>query len=965
MILLRANPELRQTFEKLITTMKVPVKWNGIFAVIDNCIILQGEVRSLFFHFDSRKVVTNIIELPVKEEEILDTADSIEVCNVINMILYVFGKWGTIKGLKVEKNYVQLNRLFTGIMKGLYVEPEYTREFFRFYKEGIRITYEDVIQAALEAEEEQPPETEEEGKGLWHKVVWKKADVTFQKVDTTLQERLKGRLGNNFYTVGYLCPICHEKLHMVVYPVTKEFRIETDEGGVLLARACACDHCNCFYTPRPGRLLSEGKAYIMQFEDDRKAYEDYLELLGRNGERISNYNCNEYADKRKTSEDTADAEENGAEESLEEICENLKDCGRDEYETLAARMEEGFYPDESIRRYESKVKERKRYPFHSGMREKDREKHRRGFADNEEGDSPEEISLQNRKREPRQKPENSFGHESEQAARSRTYAAQTERSGGTGGGNAGTGAGNAGMGSRNDTGTREHSAQQRQQHEPDEVTRRQTSRVGQNVKVSLDERSSQWGTPRMESESRDFVSKEDEQEAIRQKYEAKIKVCARFSDRQLRELKDQLTREKRLDEKVRQEYLDEVEKRLSGERVAQLTQKVESCKGKNYAVLKRVLDEVERAEIPQSGRQPLVERLKDWMRQQGEQEVGQVMAKMPPHMDRSQYKHFMEKIQGYEGVNLALYEEKLRSSREAAERQEIANVVRRSRVNNREDLAVLADKLRDGDFLPELVAPYLEKVEGKIRRLDEEAIEELIGDASDMTFEEGQKVYEQIEQGEFLPELKSNALEMLTKRLSKIKADESELLVKKLEEELKEAGIAENSRHYFYPARRVLLNQVQPEETEVIDFAMASYAAGCGPFEYPVFVVDTSRNESGKEGIILTPDHLYYSTMLSAYGISVASIEKITSATGLLNKGLYVHQRNGTKTKVPYAVDTKELPALAKVLDEFIHYLQEKPDSRNVDYLAKEKHETICCFRCGYIYKSGNICPKCGYKKND
>ena len=51
MILLRANAELQKTFERVIDAMQVPVQWNGIFAVIDNYIILQGEVRSLFFHF--------------------------------------------------------------------------------------------------------------------------------------------------------------------------------------------------------------------------------------------------------------------------------------------------------------------------------------------------------------------------------------------------------------------------------------------------------------------------------------------------------------------------------------------------------------------------------------------------------------------------------------------------------------------------------------------------------------------------------------------------------------------------------------------------------------------------------------------------------------------------------------------------------------------------------------------------
>ena len=86
MIVLRANTELKSTFEKLIKTMEVNVSWNGLFVVIDNCLILQGAVRSLFFHFDSRKVAENIVDLPIKEDEIKDT-DEAAVRDVINMIL--------------------------------------------------------------------------------------------------------------------------------------------------------------------------------------------------------------------------------------------------------------------------------------------------------------------------------------------------------------------------------------------------------------------------------------------------------------------------------------------------------------------------------------------------------------------------------------------------------------------------------------------------------------------------------------------------------------------------------------------------------------------------------------------------------------------------------------------------------------------------------------------------------------
>lgn len=928
MIVLRANPELKQTFEKLIQTMKVPVKWNGRFVVIDNCLILQGEVRSLFFHFDSRKVLTNLIELPIREEEIQDAAGKVQVQNVINMILYVFGKWGTIKGLKVEKNYVQLNQLFNGIMREIRVEPEYTNEHFRFYKDGIRITYEDVICAAIEAAEEvvQEEEAAEETGGLWHKLIWKKDRADFSRVETTLTERLKGRLGNNFYIVGYLCPVCGEKLHMVVYPMDQELKIETEEGAVLLARACACDRCNSFYTPRPRKLLAEGDVYTMQFGDDRKAYEDYLELLGRTGERISNYRCNEFADKRAENPEKP-------EESLEEVCENLEDYSEEELGQIVERIEEGFYPDMSIQKYEKRVRERR-----------ERVKAERGGAD------------RNKERE-----ERAYGKKPRAGIAGNPGCGRNSISGGEMGAG-GKKAPNAGI---DEAGA---GRSDRTEHGADKSNGGLGSGCSDRTEYGASGSnggSEAGGYGRAGGGEPDAAASPEEQESIRKKYEAKLAVRDRFSERQLRELKGQLERETKLAPEHRERYLREVEETYHRLRGKQLEQKVDGCEGKNYGLLKKVLKELEQEELPDEIREPLLEKLRRFKREQADREVAQLTAKMSNHMDRGAYRRFMERIREYEEADLSPYEEKFKSSREAAEREELSKLVRRARKNTREDYAGLAQKLRDGDFLPELVLPYVEKIEDKIRQIDEEALAELCGDPAHMSFEEGIEAYEKVEQGEFLPELKDNTLKMLQKRLSKIKTDECELLVKKLEEELGEAGIVENKRHHFYPARRVLLGQAEQEETEVIDFAVASYAAGRGPFEYPVMVVDTSRNESGKEGIILTPDHLYYSTMLTAYGIQVPMIDRITASTGFLNRGLYAHQKNGTKTKLPYAVENRELAAFAEVLNGFIHYLQEKPDSRNVNYLAKERHDTICCFRCGYVYQGGAVCPKCGFKNNE
>lgn len=932
MILLKANTELQQTFEKLIRATKVPVKWNGIFAVVDNYIILQGEVRSLFFHFDSRKVATNIIEIP-EQIQVKAVDKNMRVQNAINMILYAFGKWGTIKGIRVEKNYAQLNQLFVGIMKEYEVEPEYTPGYMRFYRNGMRITYEDVIQIAIEYQEEDESEEEVRGGGLWRKIVWKNAKAQFPRVDTTVEERRGGRLGNNFYMVGYLCPACGENLHMVVYPERKEFRIETEEGGVLLARAATCAQCHCFYTPRPRKLFAEGDIYVMDFGEDAAAYEDYMELLGRDGERVSNCHCNEYADGR-------DRRAENEEESLEEVYACLPELSEEELRKIEARMEEGFYPDESILKFEHAVKEQadrlRAVQEEDATWEEDATREEDAARDLED-EQEEQKQGQPSQRQNTQYEQARQGREPNQGREPRQM--QPLR------------------------GRKTKQAENSVQRAPVDDSREENAdRVDERAAQEIFKKRGRETEKPVRS---DIIVTPEERDEVRKKYEARTQVLERYSERQLRELKGQLEREQKLPADERDAYLARVEKKLIDEQAAKLSERVNACEGKSYVVLKRMQEEVQQAKLPDEKKSPLLEKLHGWKAQQAKREVGQLMEKMPKDLDRTRYKQYVTRIRDYEDVDFTPYEETLKERRKAAEKQEIANVVKRARKVGREDMVELSEKLREGDYLPELVIPYIDKLKERIREIDTEAIALICPNPMQMTYAEGIQAYEQIEQGEFLPELKQDALKQLTKRLEKIKTDECELLVQKLKEELEEAGIADNPRHHFYPARKALLKQADPEEVEVIEFAMASYAAGKGLFEYPILVVDTTRAGTGKEGLILTPDHLYYSTLLNAYGVQIDTISRIEGSGGLLNKGLYMYQRNGAKTKLPYAVESRELGTFAKVLDSFVHYLQEKPDSRSLTYLASQKHETICCFRCGFEYKGGNVCPECGYQNNE
>lgn len=928
MIVLNATPELKLTFDKLIRTMEVNVNWNGLFVVIDNTLILQGDVRSLFFHFDSRKVVTNIIDLEIPVHKITPIENNAYVKNVINMILYAFGKWGNIKGLTVEKDYAQLGRLFRNILGEMGIEPEYNKEHFWFYQKGVRILYEDVVECAVSYKEKDPEIPAEESRGLWHKLVWKQCFEEFALQRTTLKEQNRNRLGHNFYLTGYQCPACRNKMHGVVYPVGKEFIIDTDEGRVQLTRAYTCENCNCFYTPRPDRLLVDGDCYLMDFENDKAAYLDYQELLGENGARVSNPNYNSYVDRKrkersggvnagmeKNKEQAADIwNAHGQRKSDEwvlaefrEMTDKLQELPEREFETFLAKVEEGFYPEKAVLPVESRLWSRH------------------------------EKNIQQQKNMSQQKQKT----------------LQTDN-----------------KNNRTDNG--------------------KVKRYRMRLELF----------PRLSQRQRQELIKQIADDAeLAEDVREELLDCAEQLKRQdnHKKLKERITDAKNKNRLVMLRVYGEIEEAdleeadreelfgqtgvSYGEYEAYLAEKEENGRtgkpsahkqneGHKGTVRKEPIGNkgVSQNETDYRKEEQAIEKSKlsgkFKIRKERKKNREESKAVKEPKRDRKpEQDKKLERDKKSEWNKTTKQDKKPENDREA-EILAIEEMIRTTKSAGRTELQQLLDNLFSQGFDAETLAPYEEHVRAQIRRLDETYLDSILGDIEQLSSEEGAEIYEQIAGADILPELKANALKQLETRLSKMKTDECELLVQKLKKQMTEAGLKEQQRHHYYPAKRVLLKEAAEEETAVIEYAVASYGAGIGAFEYPIWAADTSLKQTGGRGMFLTPEKLYYSNLTTSYHIPVPTIERIEAVTALLGRGLYVYRKDGEKIKLPYAVETGELPALAEVLDAFVKYLQEKPFSRKEAYLAQEKHEEICCFRCGYVYTGTDTCPKCGYKAN-
>ncbi|MFA9377830.1 MAG: hypothetical protein ACERKZ_13905 [Lachnotalea sp.] len=891
MILLKANDKLKTVFLKIIKTMGVNVNWIDLFFIKNNDLILLGKGRSLIFNFDNKRAYSNLLDINVTE----DAADEINqnelLENVLNMTLYVFGKWGQIKGLKVEKDYDQLNKLLNYILEDIKIEAVLTNDNLRFYQNGVQITYEDIIQIILDkvkvTEEEKPEqaddaeEQDEEAKqelslGLWNKMLWKSNKFSFIKEELSEEDKAKSRLGNDFYMVNYKCPVCGDKLYMVVYPIEKEFRIETDESGVYLSRAYTCNTCNEFYTPKPDKLLGEGDVYYLMFEEDKVAYEDYLELMGKQGRRTSNCNFNEYEaeynKKRQASEIMQEEEENSL--PLEELMEEIDFMEEEEIVRLLDKMDAGFYPEENLEKFHQAIEQELR-SRKNGKKKIDKD----------------ESRSSKKKREKKQK------LLSDKAMK--------------------------------------NSRKELQKNQNDEK------------EVDGFEGSKDLITTLLNGDQELFANEVE-----------------KLTHKQLGALKILIQSEQGLNENVKKDSINVINKQQSNKIEKELVEKANSCKGKNYAKIITAIEDIKKDESIGNEKNSVLNSLMDLLEQTGKKELAHIISKIPETVSKDQYVIFKNKIEEYKQIDTKLAKKYLDEKRDIVEKQEIGLFIKRANPKDRKSHLALYDKLKEQNFEERNATPFLEKLNEKVYAMDEAAIRKICPEPADITFEDGLQAYDEILLGDFLPDLKSHTLDTIDKRLTKLKMDECEKLVNKISKEISQFMKAE-SRIYFYRVRKMLRGNSEDTETIIVNNALNTYAKDRGKYEYPILIGDTSYSVNGQSGFVLTPNHIYYSGLLSSGVIDINDIENVYASTKALRQGIYVDKLNSKTVKISSKIKLKEFTMMGKALNDFVDYLKEKPESRNISYLAKEVHQVKCCYRCGYVYKEGSICPRCGSKFNE
>ena len=887
MIVLKSTAELHLVFNKLIKTLSVPVEWNGNFVISGNFLILPGKERSVIFNYDTRRVTTNLSDDKLSRKVPEPIKEGSGLINIFNLVLYAFGKWGALKGITVEKDYKKINTLVGAVFGAYGVSADYTEQHCFWYKDGTRITYEDVIQLAIESEHRQPESEEdiEEETGLWHSTTWKLDNQSFIFEKLPMAQRRKGRIGHNFYKVGYACPHCGEKLYMASFSGREKPVIDTVEGRVQLARAFFCPSCVIFYTPLPEAGLEDEEVYYLDFDGDKTAGNDYMEMLGRLGTREVNGDFNKYVDRvndegRTTTRQSLNGIDKGISDerrSLNGIDKGIKDDRRS-----LNGIDKGISDDRrSLNGIDKGISDDRRSlnGIDKGIKDD-----RRSLNGIDKGISDDRRSL------------NGIDKGIKDDRRSLNGI---------------------------DKGI---SDDRRSLNGIDKGIKDDRSDLNGIDKGISDDRRSLNGVRKFDDENEqisDKVSGNPDKEEVFDIVHEKAAVMADIDGT------GELHTYRKDASHVRcKDAIKSSRRKLRIQRLAVLF--------KSFSIVK-------------------------WFRRKGYGKASEENSDKEPYRnaERISAPGAVTASDGKAGYTM-------REEAESApdQRRKLDELLEKTGNATRKDIVDLLDKVKAGHFDKTVQMEYAGKLQEDIAALDRRRIDEACKGYLDYNGEELEKLYSMIEEEEFLPEIKAAALDSVAGRLWKIRNEEAELLVKRIKKSLCENGVSENHALYFYPAMEILEGRADTQVKDHLECAVDSYAPGLGKYEYPVIMEDTTGKQNGKRGMFITPDAIYYGNFYTYGHIMAENIERIGSYTGFMGRYVIVYLDDGSKIRLSSVIAKDELEAYAMTLNDFVIYLKQKPFSRKEKYLAKESHDVICCFRCGYVYKNMKECPKCGYKFN-
>ena len=959
MIALKSTAELRLVFNKLIKTLSVPVDWNGNFIVIDNFLILPGKERSVIFNYDTRRVTTNISDPKLGNARAMEIGKDSQLVNIFNLVLYAFGKWGALKGITVEKDYKKINTLFGAVFGQIGVTAEYTEQHCFWYKDGTRITYEDAIQETIDSEARRnaavDEEEAEEETGLWHSTVWKLADEHFPFEKLSMAQRRKDRIGNNFYKVGYSCPHCGKKLYMASFSKQEKPVIDTVEGRVQLARAFFCPECIIFYTPLPDAGLEDDEAYYLDFDGDRTAGTDYMEMLGKQGSREPNSEFNRYLDRVKDSAQPAKRE------NLNDIDKGIRDGRRN-----LNGVDKGISDDRvDLNGVDKGIRDERRNlnGVDKGIRDE-----RRSLNGIDKGISDERADLNGVDKGIRDERVNLNGvdkgiRDERRSLNGVDKGIRDERVNLNG----------------VDKGIRD---ERRNLNGVDKGIRDERANLNGVDKGIRDERRSLNGVDKGIRDDRVDLNGVDK--GIRDERRSLNGVDKGIRDDRVdlngvdKGIRDERRSLNGVDKGIRDERADlnGVDKGIHDDRA--------DLDGADKGIRGDCDDLGGASEDNVSGTGRYVSdtgaemRVRDAAKKSPKKAAKRLKINLFPRLaglfaglcEKAALKRAAKADRKYnpeiedtaaDSLNMENGAEK---DAFQAQRKEAEKIMETSSKSTRGDFNELLKAIKKKHFPKAVEKEYLARIHDEIASLDKRRMDEACGHYLEYDSDELEGLYNRIREEEFLPEIKDAALETVSKRLWKIRNEEAGLLVKRLKNGLAENGVTENERMYFYPAEEVLDGNADSELLDHIENACDAYAPELGEYEYPVIMQDATKRQSGKRGLFVTPDAIYYGNLYTYGRISAEDIERIDTVSGFFGTRMVVYLVDGSKVKLPDVVGADELGGYLKTINEFVEYLKQKPFSRKEKYLAKENHEVICCFRCGFVYKDMRECPKCGYKFN-
>lgn len=317
-----------------------------------------------------------------------------------------------------------------------------------------------------------------------------------------------------------------------------------------------------------------------------------------------------------------------------------------------------------------------------------------------------------------------------------------------------------------------------------------------------------------------------------------------------------------------------------------------------------------------------------------------------------------EQLRPYDVILTKDYLEQIDMLINEKEEEELSRICAEYDSKNRMQLVAMIKEINSLGYKEGNTKGYISKLHSKIVAIDNETINNLCPDISQINIETAYQLLQHIEQMHIVGEVKKAFTDKLDAHIIQLINND----MAKYKKWLMDSGALTESLG------------IPHSTSDSINYkyimAQTKYAGNISKYEVPILLNDTTMLGSGEEGFIVTNSNIYFKgKMTKAMVIPLKQVLRFDVEKKMLGSNVNLILVNGDTIPIPNKINKEVLANVLAILNQLVFDISspnnvqpyEEHKQNSMQYATQSQGHDLVCGNCGSSYGSAHkFCTRCG-----